>query len=107
MNFAKDFGFTVQTWNLTHAQNRVRAFVDAAKNSGFTLTVFLDAGIQTDEAMEKWRSRREEEVRCEIRQVPQGQNVLLGDMFRACGVEVFYSPADGDNDDCIAACAHV
>ena len=67
------------------------------------LEVFIDAGIQTKETMDKWKTRRAEQVRkCKL-DVPPGLAVIYGDMFRALGVKVYYSEVD--NDDTIAAYA--
>ena len=53
--------------------------------------------------MDKWRTRRAEQVRkCKL-DVPPGLAVIYGDMFRAVGIKVYYSEVD--NDDTIAAYA--
>lgn len=103
LNFSNDFGFVTKTWTLNFPVVKIEKFVSAAKKSGWTLVVFIDAGIESAEALAKWRSRREEEVRREYRDVPQGLSVLMGDIFRSLGVTVYYSPFSADNDDCIAS----
>jgi len=80
-------------------------FVTAARKAGLELKVFIDAGIESDEALAKWRSRREEDVKLERRDVPQGNSVLVGDIFHSLGVEVLYSAANQDLDDCLASFA--
>jgi hypothetical protein len=64
---------------------------------------FIDAGIQTKETLQKWRSRREVQVRkCKL-DVPQGLAIIYGDMFNSLGVRVHFSEVD--NDDTLAAYA--
>lgn len=106
LNFSNDFGFVTRTWNLKKPVELISAFVQAAKKSGYTLKVFIDAGMESEEALKKWKTRREAEVRGEYKDVPQGLYILMGDMFRRAGVEVVYSPETADNDDCIAAYAN-
>jgi hypothetical protein len=53
--------------------------------------------------MEKWKSRRAEQVRkCKL-DVPPGLAIIYGEMFRDLDVVVHYSEVD--NDDTIAAYA--
>lgn len=106
LNFSNDFGFVNKRWNLDLPIREITKFVEAAVRSGYTIKIFIDAGIESDEAIAKWKSRREEEVKGEYRDVPQGLSILMGDIFRSLQIEVCYSPADADNDDCIAAHAH-
>lgn len=106
LNFSNDFGFTTRTWNLGNPVIKIAQFCNAARRSKWELVVFIDAGIESDEALTKWRSRREEEVKREYRDVPQGLSVLVGDIFRSFGIKVYYSPYSADNDDCIAAHAN-
>ena len=53
--------------------------------------------------MDKWRSRRAEQVKKCKMDVPPALAVIYGDMFKELGVPVFYSEVD--NDDTIAAYA--
>lgn len=106
LNFSNDFGFVTNSWTLNFPVIKIEKFVAAAKKAHWDLVVFIDAGIESVEALAKWRSRREEEVRREYRDVPQGLSVLMGDIFRSLGVAVYYSPYTTDNDDCIASHAH-
>lgn len=85
------------------AFNSVKQFVCAARESGYEIIGFIDAGKQTEETIKKWRQRREQEARSGRRGVPQGASILLGDMFRRLGVTVHYSMVD--NDDTLAAYA--
>jgi hypothetical protein len=105
LNYSEQFGFVTRTWSLKRPLERIAAFVKAATTSGYSLKVFIDAGIESEEAIAKWKARREEEVRGEYKDVPQGLSSLVGDIFRSLGVEVFYSPLEADNDDCLAAYA--
>lgn len=105
LNFSGDFGFVNRTWSLKRPVAAITAFVTAAKASGYAMKVFIDAGIDSEEAIAKWTARREEEVRGEYKDVPHGLSTLMGDIFRSLGIEVFYSPLDADNDDCLASYA--
>ena len=102
----KYFPFWEKQWNIKTANKRVRRFCTLAKKSGFTLVAFLDDNNVTQEAIRKWRKRRESEVKKKRRDVPQGAIRLVGDMFCCCGIEVRYS-VDADNDDTLAYYAHV
>jgi len=106
LNYSNDFGFTLKTWNLGYPIIKIAQFVNAARRSKWDLVIFIDAGIESEEALEKWRSRREEEVKREYRDVPQGLSVLVGDIFLSFGIKVYYSPYSADNDDCIASHAN-
>ncbi len=81
----------------------IKDFYHAAKNSGFTLEVFIDAGFQSEEAEKKWKTRREKQVKdCEM-VVPPYLSRMIGEMFQSVGVKVHYSTID--NDDVLAAYA--
>jgi len=84
---------------------RVFKFVDAAQKSGWTLEIFIDAAAKTNETIDKWKSRRENEVLKGIRNLPQGCNSLLGDMFKRAGIKVHYS-LEADCDDTIISYAY-
>ena len=90
-------------WEVESALSKVEEFVKASKNSGYEMEVFIDAGIETEEAILKWRTRREMEVSKGERNMPQAMNVLLGEMFALQGIKVHYSTVD--NDDTIVAFA--
>ena len=92
-------------WSCTRALARMDEFVQAASRSGVKLRAFIDESTNSDEASEKWRSRREKEVKTGTRMVPQGATVLMGDMLKMCGAEVCYS-MEADNDDTLAFHAH-
>jgi hypothetical protein len=107
LNFSREFGFTTKLWNIEHAVKCITKFVTATRQGMVEVTVFIDAGIGTEEGSGKWRSRREVDVQTERRGVPQGTNVLVGDIFRSLGVPVFYSGPGQDLDDCLACYATV
>jgi hypothetical protein len=104
LNYTTRF-IPLRDWSCTRALARMSNFVQAARTSGWHLRAFLDETASSDEANEKWRLRREKEVRSGERSVPQGANVLIGDMLRKCGVEIAYS-LEADNDDTLAFYAH-
>ena len=95
-----------QRWSLLEgARKKIERFCKCAEASGWKVKCFIDAGTgdsgASNEAMEKWKARRLDNVAKGKRAVPQGSNVLLGDVFRSLGCEVFYS-VKFDNDDTIA-----
>jgi hypothetical protein len=47
-------------WDLKTPMEKIKKFVKAAKNKGWIIEVFIDAGMSTEEAHEKWIKRREE-----------------------------------------------
>ncbi|KAI6659920.1 hypothetical protein LOD99_14260 [Oopsacas minuta] len=100
LNYSDDF-FSFRNWNLTTASKKVERFISAARKSGWILKVFIDAVIESDEALKKWRKRREKELSKCMKNMPQGTSTLIGDLFRIHGVEVAYS-VDKDNDDTMA-----
>lgn len=107
LNFSHKFGFTTKAFNLrkTGAKGKIREFVESLRRAGWSLTVFIDAGIESDEALDKWKSRREQEIEFCKREVPPCLSNLIGEMFKAEGVTVWYSPVNADNDDCLASYA--
>ena len=84
--------------HLEQALKKVTLFVDAAKKSGYEVVVFIDAVQISDEADNKWKSRREEEVVKGIQNMPQGLEALLADSFRlntvVCQIKELYILVD-------------
>ena len=104
MNFAGGFfGYTKRpgVWNITASFKRVAKLVEAAERSQIMLKCFLDDTAPSEEASKKWKTRRVREIRAGEKNVPQGSGILLGDMFRELGIEVYYSDV-ADNDDTLA-----
>jgi hypothetical protein len=102
LNVSGQLGFTKKAWSITVPQREVERFVKACRDSGWEPTVFIDAGIESNEALEKWKTRRVQEVKDAVRDVPHAMSSLMGDIFRQNGVTVHYSPWNVDNDDCLA-----
>ncbi|KAJ1393490.1 hypothetical protein B484DRAFT_459299, partial [Ochromonadaceae sp. CCMP2298] len=102
MNYGTEFFPFSRPWSCTKSFTRVKSFVDAATRSNVRLKCFIDDAALTAEANNKWRKRRERELIKGEKNVPQGMGILLGDMFKACGVEVWYSQG-ADNDDSLAS----
>jgi len=107
LNYGRTFfKCTGEKWDTPQvAMKRVFKFVDAAKKSGWLIEAFIDAATVTNEAINKWKSRREKEVKNEERAMPQGCQSLLGDMFKRAGVRVHYS-LEADCDDTIVSYAY-
>lgn len=105
LNFWEHF-FPRNDWNLIRAHERVKAFIEAAKASGYNISCFIDHSNSTEEADAKWRSRREDDIKGGRREVPIKLSTFLGDMFRKENIPLHYS--DGtDNDDTLAAFAEI
>ncbi|CDW82415.1 UNKNOWN [Stylonychia lemnae] len=67
------------------------------------MEVFIDYGVQTQETQDKWRTRREKEVRDEELNMIPGIQLIIGQLFQKAGYKVHYSEVD--NDDTLAAYA--
>jgi len=105
LNFGyKFFKRGTNHWGILRSQRKVDKFVDDLERNGWTLIGFIDQGMRTREAIMKWTKRREVELLKGERNVPQGFNVVLGEMFKNKGITVHYSDEE-DNDDTIAAFA--
>jgi len=91
-------------WDLEHPYKKIEKFVKAAKKSNFEIKVFLDCDNPSDEALEKWMSRREKELVEGVKTMPTKAGFLLGNMLSKCGVEVHF-PYECDTDDTIASFA--
>jgi hypothetical protein len=60
-------------WSLqAEMQQRVAAFLRGCQLSALEPHFVIDTGYQTAEALDKWKARREEEVRAEYRSMPCG-----------------------------------
>ena len=105
LNYAGYFFPISKSWCMKKAFHRVKSFVVAAKNSGWQISVFIDNTAVSEEAQEKWKDRREADILNQRKNMPQGCSQLLGDMFRKCGVKVYYSD-EADNDDTLAYFAY-
>ena len=84
LNFADEFFQRDGSfWKLNEAQQLVKQFVQAAERSGWKMEVFIDAGMNSSEARQKWVERREADVRTGSLGVPPGIQMILGEMFKA------------------------
>ena len=54
--------FKQNKWNIGKSFTNIQKFVKAAKKSEYELICFIDDGYSSEEAMEKWFSRREKEI---------------------------------------------
>jgi len=84
--------------------DKICKFVNHTSKQGWKLEIFIDLKTITDEATNKWRRRREKEVRDQTRKIPQGANLIIGEIFKINGVKVHYS-LEADCDDTIASYA--
>jgi len=88
-----------------NARIKVSEFVDAVVNSGYQLICFIDRSRLSEEAMQKWKTRRMKECREGVRRTPVGLAMILGTLFQDKGIFVHYSSSH-DCDDTIAAFAY-
>lgn len=100
LNFTTRF-FPHGDFHCGRAHSRVKRFVDAATNNGTVLKTFFKEASHDASSHRAWRGKRSSEVSVGKKDVPQGTSVLLGDMFRDCGVEVCYS-LERDNAETLA-----
>ena len=89
------------SWDLKDPYERVKLFVKACEKNNLNIIIFIDESAETEEAINKWKTRREKEVQNEEKFMPQGMSYFLGDMFKSLGITVYYS-LDEDNDDTLA-----
>jgi hypothetical protein len=107
MNFAREFFCHADhAASILGAHKKISSFCMAAEKSGWTVVAFIDMACVSEEAMTKWKQRREREIRMMERRMPQGMSLMMGDAFHACGVEVRFS-AEADCDDTIASHAQL
>jgi hypothetical protein len=93
------------TWSLLPQLSRsVQKLAESAKQSGFVLHFVVDAGWKTQEAADKWRKRREKEVRDGSRRLPLNTDTLLCDALIAADQRV-YRAIGLDADDVVAKLA--
>ncbi|KAF9912355.1 hypothetical protein EC991_011047 [Linnemannia zychae] len=81
MNYSDRFFTVGDHWCFRQAKENINKMVQHARESNIVLKVFLNAYIESDEAVHKWRERREKEVQNRTRNMPQAMNVLIGEMF--------------------------
>ena len=84
--------------------SRIENAVNAFKNSGFELIVFIDANRVSEEANEKYCSRQEQNIRSGKSGAIPFKELMLGCFFEKAGIPVLYS-FDADNDDTLAVYA--
>ena len=96
------------TEQLECVETNVQEFVEASKNSGYKLMVFIHKGINSPKPEKKWRKRRMKEMGKGRKSVMPGLSRILGALFQEHGVEVHYIVQFStiDCDDTIAAFAY-
>jgi len=102
LNFTEKF--LDYNWNLNKSFKKVKRFVNDVHKQNKDLIVFIDGSAETDETLNKWKSRRVKEIIQGKKFVPHAWATLLGDMFKKCNIEVHYSV--NDCDDTIAYYAY-
>jgi len=104
LNYSTLFFDCKNHWNVSKAEKKIRKFVDRCRNTGYEPIVFIDGCNITEEAQNKWKQRREKEVKSGKRNVPQNLNLLFHNIFKENNVKVHFS-FEADNDDTLAAYA--
>jgi hypothetical protein len=89
---------------LADADKAVDEFVAAVRGSNMQVVLVIDADVKTDQAIEKWHTRREKELRNERRNVVLGVDIFLFESFQKHSVHVM-RPMGADADDVLATLA--
>jgi len=89
--------FLDQKWNLNKSFRKVKRFVNDVHKDNKELIVFIDGSAETEETLNKWKTRRVNEIMNNKKGVPHAWATLLGDMFKKCNIDVHYSVNDCDD----------
>lgn len=106
LNFPREFGLDTMLWSVTELQLNVARFVKAAADSGIKVVAFLDAGKQSRETADTWKSRVAAKLKREAIDCAPSVQMLTGEIFKELQVSVYYSTSAIDCDDAIASYAH-
>ena len=90
--------------DLQSARRKIQDFVSASRASGYKIIGFIDRSSSSQENLNKWKSRREEQLKKGVRNCVANMPLILGSIFKSLGVTVHYSTIDCD--DTIAAFAY-
>ena len=104
INWVSDYGSNAMTL-FVEAERRVDVFESAAHNSNYEFIFVFDNGQHTQEAIEKWWTRRLDEVDTERRDMPASAEIVFVALLQLAGFTVLYPP-DMDGDDAVALLAH-
>ena len=97
--------FLNNKWDLKKMFNEVKIFVEAFKRADIKIVIFIDGSTSSQECLDKWKSRRENELVNRKKSIPHGWSSILGDMFKMLDIETHYSI--NDCDDTIAEYAYM
>ena len=90
--------------DLESAREKIQAFVNASRASGYKIIGFIDKSISSEETEQKWISRRIAELESGRKKILVNSQLMIGNMFQSLGVQVHFSTIDCD--DTIAAFAY-
>ena len=94
-----------EPWLLVlEAAARVHAFIEGCQRSGVTPHFVIDCGFESDEAMQTWMRRREQEVDAQKRNMPYNADVVLAALLLQRGADVL-RPLNLDGDDVVVRLA--
>ena len=90
---------TSSPWDkeVAKARKKVKKFVKAARNSNIEIISFIDKSVATEEAINKWRCRRKNELCTGRMEVIPIMSLLLGSIMQEQGIHVHYSTIDCDD----------
>ena len=97
-------GEEVNHSKLYDIEKRINRFIDYCKKDNYKLIIFIDAYIKTQETLDKWIKRRENEVKLGKKSVPYCVGTILYHYFCKKNIPVYFSYTH-DNDDTIASYA--
>lgn len=97
-------GEEVNHSKLYDIEKRINRFIDYCKKDNYKLIIFIDAYIKTQETLDKWIKRRENEVKLGKKSVPYCVGTILYHYFCKKDIPVYFSYTH-DNDDTIASYA--
>lgn len=68
-------------WNVNIPFRNIKEFYYAAKNEGWKIEIFIDAGMQTEECLNIWMKRKEKQVENSDMKVCPNLSRIFGEMF--------------------------
>ena len=86
------------------SEKNIIRFINSCKKSNIIPILFLDSYAKTDEAIIKWKKRREDEIKHRRKQILNSTGLIMSYYFQKHGVTVYYSYTQ-DTDDTIASFA--
>jgi hypothetical protein len=105
LNFKENFSFDlVNHWNFSAPEKKISELISVLKLNKIEPFVFIDAARITDETIEVYKKRREDELRRPFSEEYcfNAISQIMFDLFSACGAKCHFS-YKADADDTLAA----